>query len=465
MRHAAAVVTAALALASCAGPRPQAPSSAAVTAPAHWRDHNDAGPAPEAAWWTGFGDPVLTAVVEQALRNNVEIAIAAARVEEARSQFKLARAQRLPDLSLGTGVGYQRDVDPFGIGVNERVDSVQATLAWDADLFGRLAKANDAARASLLATAAARDGVRLAVAAAAANGYVGLRALDARLSILQETLVARSDALRLARRRYEAGYAASLDLSQAEAEYRNAEQLVPATLLAISRQENGLSVLLGQSPNAIARGTELSSIAFPPLPNDLPADLLRRRPDIEQAEQQLVAADASLDSVRASFLPDLRLSAAGGIVGSSLIADPVSVFSLGMSLLTPIFDAGRRRAQQGVAASQRDEAAFSYRRAALTAFREVEDAMATVQRSREQEVALAEQRAALERALTTATKRYRAGYSPYLDQLDAQRSLLTAELAVVKARSDRLTGQIALYQALGGGWRSADLGAEIASRR
>ncbi|MGY2735080.1 efflux transporter outer membrane subunit [Sphingomonas sp. UYP23] len=440
-------------LASCAGPRPQAPSSAALAPPSAWRDARDAGRVPDAAWWTGFGDPALDATVEQALRANVDIAIAASRVEEARLQFRLAGAQRLPDLSLGIGGGYQRDVDAFGVGIDQRVDSVQATLSWDADLFGRLAKASDSARASLLATEAARDGVRLAVAGAAASGYVGLRALDARLVILRETLAARSEALRLARRRYETGYAASLDLSQSEAEYRNAEQLIPATLLAIRRQEDGLSVLMGTAPGGIARGSELSAIAFPTLPSDLPANLLRRRPDIVQAEQQLVAADASLDSVRASFLPDLRLSASGGMVGSSLIPDPISVFSLGASLLAPIFDAGRRRAQQGIAASRRDEAAFAYRRTALTAFREVEDAMATVDRSREQEASLVEQRAALDRALTTATKRYRAGYSPYLDQIDAQRSLLGAELALVQARNDRLTGQVALYQALGGGWR------------
>ncbi|TPG56535.1 efflux transporter outer membrane subunit [Sphingomonas glacialis] len=443
-------------LASCAGPRPQAPSSAAVVPPAGWRDARDLGPAPDAAWWTGFHDPALDAIVEQALRNNVDIAIAASRVEEARSQFRLAGAQRLPDLSLGVGGGYQRDVNAFGIGTDQRVDSAQATLSWDADLFGRLAKASDAARASLLATEAARDGVRLAVAGAAASGYVGLRALDARLVILRATLVARSEALKLARRRYETGYAASLDLSQSEAEYRSAEQLIPATLLAIRRQENGLSVLMGTTPGEVVRGTELSAIGFPTLPNDLPANLVRRRPDIAQAEQQLVAADASLDSVRASFLPDLRLSASGGLVGSSLIPDPISVFSLGASLLAPIFDAGRRRAQQGVAASRRDEAAFAYRRTALIAFREVEDAMATVDRSREQEVALVAQRSALDRALKTATERYRAGYSPYLDQLDAQRSLLGAELALAQSRSDRLTGQIALFQALGGGWRATE---------
>lgn len=464
MKHALTLAMTAVLLASCAGPRPQPPASAALAPPSGWRDGHDAGPVPDAAWWRGFHDPALDAVVEQALRNNVDIAVAAARVGEARAQFRLAGAQRLPDLSLGAGVAYQRDIDPFLVGIDQRVDSVQAVLSWDADLFGRLAKANDAARASLLATEAARDGVRLAVAGAAASGYVGLRALDARLLILRETLAARSEALRLAQRRYAAGYAASFDFNESEAEYRNAEQLIPATELAIRRQENGLSLLLGTTPGAIMRGAELTAITFPPVPTDLPANLLRRRPDMTQAEQQLVAADASLDSVRASFLPDLQLSASGGLIGTNLIPSPVSAFSLGASLLTPLFDAGRRRAQQGVAASRRDQAAFGYRRTALTAFREVEDAMATVDLSQQQEVALVGQQAALGRALATATKRYRAGYSPYLDQLDAQRSLLGAQLAVVQARSDRLTGQIALYQALGGGWRTTDLAPKGSSR-
>jgi multidrug efflux system outer membrane protein len=463
MKRSAILTAAALLSTSCAGPRPQAPMTAAITPPLQWRDGHVGGTRPNNAWWTSFGDPALDALVERALRNNVDVAIAVARVEEARSQFRLAGAQRLPDLSLGVGGAYQRDVDAFGLGTDQRVDSAEATLAWDADIFGRLREARGSARASLLGTVAARESVRLAVAGATASGYVGLRALDARLIVLQRTLSARSEALRLARRRFETGYAASLDLSQSEAEYRNAEQLIPATLLAIRRQEDGLSVLLGTTPGGIERGAELSAIVLPPMPGDLPANLLRRRPDIAQAEQQIVAADASLDSVRASFLPDLRLSASGGMVGSSLIADPVSVFSLGASLLAPIFDAGRRRAQQGVAASRRDQAAFAYRRTALVAFREVEDAMATVSRSGEQETALVGQRAALERAFITATKRYRAGYSPYIDQLDAQRSLLGAELATVQARSDRLIGEIALYQALGGGWNADDLTDAVAA--
>jgi outer membrane protein TolC len=184
----------------------------------------------------------------------------------------------------------------------------------------------------------------------------------------------------------------------------------------------------------------------------LPAALLRGRPDIAQAEQQLVAADRSLDSARAAFMPDIRLSAVGGYVASTLIPDPVRIFSLGGSVLAPLFEGGALRAQADVAAARRDQAAFAYRRAALSAFRDVEDALATIERTAEQEKALTGQRDALSIALRLATNRYQAGYASYLDKLDAQRGLLAAELTLVQIRADRLNAEVALYQSLGGGW-------------
>ena len=186
----------------------------------------------------------------------------------------------------------------------------------------------------------------------------------------------------------------------------------------------------------------------------LPADLLRRRPDIAQAEQQIVAADRSLDSARAAFLPSIRLGASGGYVDSTLIQDPVGIFSIGGSILAPLFEGGRLHAQADTAAARRDQAAYFYRRVALNSFREVADALAAVQRTSEQELALRQQRDALARALVQATNRYRAGYSSYLEQLDAQRGLLSADLSLVQANSDRLTAAVSLFQALGGGWTS-----------
>jgi NodT family efflux transporter outer membrane factor (OMF) lipoprotein len=304
-----------------------------------------------------------------------------------------------------------------------------------------------------LASQAAHDNVRLAVAASAAGGYIALRALDARLMVLRDTLAARAEELRVARRRADAGYSSQLDLAQAEAAYRATEPLIPATELAIARQEDGLSVLLGMSPRAIERGADFNALAISAAPVMVPAALLRRRPDIASAEAQLAASDHALDAARDAFMPQVQLAATGGLIGSNLaVGSPFEYWSLGGSILAHIFSAGRQEAQQDIATARRDQAAFSYRKTALNAFREVEDALTAIKRDEEQERALAAQRDVLERALKFATNRYRAGYSPYLDQIDAQRALLSVQLALVQARADRLTALVSLYQSLGGGW-------------
>jgi len=447
-----AAVAAGLVLSGCIGPRPPAPPSTAVTPPAAWRTATRAGSPVSSDWWQGFGDPVLTGLVERALAGNVDIALAASRVEEARAATRLARAQLSPNVGGSTGVTGGQALSPLGTPSDTIGSQPGVQISYDLDLFGRLRQASRAAAAQLLATQAARDTVRLAVASGTASGYIALRALDQRLLIARETLSARGDALRIARRRFETGYSARLELRQAEADYSATEVLIPQTELAIRRQENALALLLGDNPAPIPRGTPLNRLRLPPVPDGLPADVLRRRPDIFQAEQTLVAADRSLDSARAAMLPNIALTGSAGLVLSTALADPVGVFSLGGSVLAPIFDAGRTRAQSDAAAARRDGAAFAYRRAALTAFREVEDALAAAQRSGEQARILEQQRAASAGALLNATERYRAGYSPYLEQLDAQRGLLAAELAGLQAQADRLAAAVTLYQAMGGGW-------------
>lgn len=450
-----AVIAAMTGLAACAGPRPEIPPSAAVTPPQAWRAGDVASPPAEmsADWWQGFGDPVLAKIVQAALANNTDIAIAAERVAEARAQFHYARAQQLPLITGGAGGGRDREVSPaFGLPEEQFAGKGVVSISYDFDLFGQLSEASEARRAQLLSSQAARDNVRLAVAASAASGYVTLRALDARLAVLRRTLAARGESLRVIKRRRDAGYTSELDLAQAEADYRAAEQQIPVAELAITRQENGLSILLGQNPRQIERGLELAHIAIPSVPSTVPAALLRRRPDIMAAEQQLVASDHALDSARAAFMPKVSLSADGGLVGSTLFPSPVGIFSVAGSILGPILDFGRLEAQQEAVAAQRNQAAFAYRKTALTAFREVEDGLAAVRQLNGQEMSLSAQRDAVARALTLATNRYRSGYSPYLDQLDAERILLSTELALVQARADRLNAAVALYQALGGGW-------------
>ncbi|MEI9985392.1 MAG: efflux transporter outer membrane subunit [Aliidongia sp.] len=446
-----------LLLAACAGQRPTAPPQAEVTPPPSW--HTDPGvPAGEidATWWQSFNNPALTQVVVDALEHNLDLAIAITRIAQARAQFHLAQAQRLPDVVGDAGGRRDRDLNPgFGIPERQTAGEGDITISYDLDLFGRLTEASEAARALWLSSEAARDTVRLAVAASAAGGYISLCALRDRFAVLQSTLEARADSLKVARQRARAGYSSQLDLAQADADYRDTEQLIPAAQLAISQQEDGLSLLLGDNPREIACDGGLHTITLPAVPGAVPASLMRHRPDIMAAEQQLVAADHSLDSARAAFMPDIQISASGGEVASNIIESPVALWSLGGSALAPIFDSGRLQAQQDAAAAARDSSAFAYRKAALTAFREVEDALATMRRSGERDNALRAERDILAKTLALATNRYRSGYSPYLDQLDAQRGLLTVDLALVQARTDRLSAAINLYQALGGGWQEA----------
>lgn len=439
-------------LQGCAGPRPQMPTSAAVEPPVGWRGANASDTAVDADWWLAFGDPVLTRLVETALAGNTDIAIAVARVEEARAQLEQARADLLPRLDGSGSALRQRDVGALGTPRVQTAAQPSLAASYEVDLFGRVRNANAAARASLQASANARDAVRLSVAATTASAYITLRSLDARLSISRATLADRAQALRFATRRADTGYSSALEMRQAEAEYHATEQLIPQAELAITRQENALAILLGTVPTDVVRGRGIADLRAPVVPPGLPSALLRRRPDIAQAEQLIVAADRTLDAARAAFLPSIRLTGSAGAAFSTLLANPITLWSFGGSILAPIFEGGRLRAQSDAAAARRDQAAFAYRRTALQAFREVEDGLAATTRSGEQLVALQGQRAALSAALRLAANRYDAGYAPYLDQLDAQRGLLTAELSVVQAEADRLLASVALYQAVGGGW-------------
>ncbi|CAN5664492.1 efflux transporter outer membrane subunit [soil metagenome] len=441
-----------LLLAGCAGPAIRTASVAPLPAPVAWR--TDAGPtAPlDRTWWRSFGDPVMAQLVEQALDHNPDIAIAAGRVREVQANLTLARAQLLPTLDAGIAGGRSRSVSAFGTPLEQNFAEPQLQASYEIDLFGRLADQQSAARNAYLASEAARDATRLAVAAATASGYVTLRSLDARLGVARSTLAARTESLRIARSRFGQGYSPKLELAQSLDEYNATAQVIPQLELAINRTEDALSQLTGTTPQAIARGVALDRLTRPAIPAGLPADLLRRRPDVAQAEYQLAASDKNLAAARTRFLPQVRLTAAAGSAFSTLLADPIAIWSVGGSILAPLFEGGRLTGQAEVAGAQRDQAAFAYRRAVLIAFREVDDALAGVKRLDEQVAFAQAQRDALAEGLRLATNRYREGYSPYLEQLDAQRGLLGAELALVQLRADALSARIQLYQAMGGGW-------------
>ena len=371
-------------------------------------------------------------------------------MEEARATERGSRGLLLPSLGLSVDGAARREVSPFGQGLNSLAAQPAFRASYELDLFGKNAARVDAASANVAASEASEEAARLSVTAATATGYITLLALDARLVVLDETVAARQQALKFARDRAEVGYTSQLELRQAEAEYQAAVQLVPQLKAQIARQENALAVLTGELPGAIVRGGTLDALRQPAAPATLPSELLRRRPDIAAAEYRIAAADAQMRAARAQFMPSINLGASAGLAISDLLADPISLWSLGGSILAPIFQGGRLTAQLDGAAAQRDQAAWAYRSAALNAFREVEDRMAVLANLTEQETSLRAQRVAVADALRHASNRYRAGYTAYIEQVDAQRALLGVDLSLIQTRADELTTLVGLYQAVGG---------------
>jgi NodT family efflux transporter outer membrane factor (OMF) lipoprotein len=441
-------------LAGCVLSDRPVPSAASISPPTQWRTVAGPTAAIEREWWKSYGDDVLTELVERALANNADVAIAAARVREARAQEEQVRSRFFPSLDVAVGAEHSRTLSAFGTPSTGTTISPQLQMTWELDLFGRVRDLAGAARQQYLASEAAHDAALLSVASATADAYITLRSLDAQLKVARDTLTARSESLRIAESMTRVGYASKLELSQARAEYEATAEIVPQVELAIAQQENALSTLVGETPHEITRGAELSALHIPPVPDGLPADVIRRRPDIAQAEFQLAASDLNLAAARNAFLPNVQLTgSAGRLYASALNNDPVSLFSIGASVLAPLFDAGLVAAQRDEAAAVRDQAAFNYRSVVLNAFSEVENSLIQLQKLAEQAQHLEAQRTALADALRHATNRYRAGYSSYLDQLVAQRGLLSAELSLVQNQADGLRASVDLYRAMGGGWQ------------
>ena len=438
------------ALGGCAPQLRPLPAGVAIQPAVEWRTAlQDAAPL-DRRWWDGFGDPRLAALVGRARAGNADVRLAAARVDEARGVEAASRSLLFPTLEAGLTGGARREVSAFGQGQDSLVAQPQFRASYEIDLFGRNRAGAEAAEAGVAASQATAEATLLSVSAATASGYVTLLALDARRDILRRTLEARGEALKFARDRAEVGYTSQLEWRQAEAEYQATAQVLPQIEAQIALQENSLSVLTGEAPGEIARGGALTALHLPPPPEVVPSELLRRRPDVAAAEYRLAATDAQMRAARARFMPTLGISASAGAAFSDLLADPVAIWSIGGSLLAPIFNGGRLQGQFDAAVAQRDQAAFAYRGTVLNAFREVEDRLALLARLGEQKRALEAQRTAVADALRHARNRYRAGYTPYIEQVDAERSLLAVELSLVQLNADQFNAMIGLYQAVGG---------------
>ncbi len=442
-----------LGLSACMPAYINIPSLATVAPPEVWRDGDMAETAINERWWDGFKDPALTALVDQSRQRNTDVLTAFARVEEARALSAQAHSGLFPQMNASGAGSRSRALSAVtGKAENSIALQPQLSVAWEADLFGRLRSLDRAAHLRYEATQAERDAVALSVAATVAEGYIALLSLDQQLQVSRETLRSRSEALKIERNKVDAGYSSELELSQAEAEYEAVAVAIPRLEEAVTLQENALSVLVGDMPRVIQRGT-LPSLALPEMPGMLPSALLSRRPDLSQAALALAAEDETLESRRAEFLPSVQLSVnAGKLFVDGLDYDPVSIFSLGGSILAPLFSAGGLQAQYDAAVSRRDQAAFSYRAAALQAFAEVENGLTRAEKLDAQRARIVKRRSILERSLRHARERYDEGYSPYLEVLDSQRSLYAAQLDAIQIQQDRLRNRVALFRAFGGGW-------------
>lgn len=408
--------------------------------------------APVSAWWQGFGDAELDQLVEQALQANHDLAIATARVDEFAARVGIARAAALPVLGYGATTGRQRTPPSGATGSH----ATGFAASWELDLWGRLAREREAARAELLASEQARQGVALTLVSALVSGYITLLDLDRRLDIAQATLAGRARTAALFQLRLEGGALSELEMMQATAEYESAAAAIPELRQAIAAQENALSVLAGRNPGPIVRGGTLDALQAPAVPAGLPSELLARRPDILQAEQQLVAANARVGVARALYFPSVSLTAQGGSASrdlGDLFQGSSRSWSFLGQLVGPLFAGGAIEATNQQAAARKTQALHSYQAVIQNAFGDVDDALAAIQARTALVAALGRRVQALQRALALAGERYDNGYADYLDVLDTERSLFAAELALSSAQGDRYRALVALYSALGGDWR------------
>ena len=445
----------ALALSGCSSMAPPLERPAlpvAATFPGLPAGTQAAAPGATPEWQTFFGDERLRQLITLALQNNRDLKLAVLNIEQARTQFDLRRADQWP--SLNAGLSGSRQPTSAG-GISSSYSAGVLVTAYELDLFGRVRSLADASLAQYLATEEARKAVQISLLAAVANGYYALRGDEELLRVTRQTLVTREDSYRLIKLRFDNGASSQIDLRQAESLLESARVTLAQATRQRALDENALVLLLGQAvPADLAAAPNMGAPDLPDLPVGLPSDVLLRRPDVRQAEQQLIAANAGIGAARAAFFPRISLTGSLGSVSSELSG----LFSNGMAwsfapqLLQPIFDAGRNQANLRASEVGRDIALAQYERAVQSAFREVADALAGRATLGEQLRAQQAQLLAEQDRYRLADLRYRSGAASYLDALDAQRSLFAAQQALLQVQTQYLQNLVTLYRVLGGGW-------------
>ena len=459
MRTSALSLVALLALSGCLlGPDYKRPS---IDTPPTFRfAESDAKDLVNTAWWEQFQDPALNELIATALADNKDVKTAAARVEQFLGQFVTTRSQLFPQ--VGAGINAQRERVPLGTtelppGVGPVLNQYQGTLSasWEIDFFGKLRRQTEAARANLLASEEGRRATILTLVASVASSYVNLLSLDRQLGIAKSTAASRAASVNVFQLRYSGGEVSQMELAQSQSEYEASLAAIPQIELQIAQQEDALSILLGHNPQVIVRDRELEDLALPAVPAGLPSELLERRPDLRQAEQDLVAANALIGAARALYFPSISLTGLFGTASgqfSSLFTGPARVWSYAGAVTLPIFTAGSIGGQVKQAEAQQQQALFQYQKAIQVAFQEVADALVSLQKTREQLVVQGKQVDALRTYARLARLRFEGGYTSYIEVLDAERSLFNAQLSYAQTQGVVFTSTVSLYQAMGGGW-------------
>ena len=408
-------------------------------------------------WWEVFQDKELQELIRTALKNNYDVRIAATRVLQAQAQLGITRADQLPSLSVGGGVTGTGNPQVGPIPSYQLTQGqVSASAAWNLDFWGRYRRATEAARANLLASEWAQKAVLSTLVADVASSYFLLRQLDYQLEISKRTLASRQDSLELTKTLEEHGINNLLDVRQSEQLVYTASAEVPDLERQIAIQENALSILLGNNPEDIPRGLKLTEQPHSPeVPVGLPSALLERRPDIREAEQKLIAANAQIGVARAAYFPQISLTGSGGFESSkltNLFQGPAAIWSLAGSITQPIFEGGRLKSGVRLAEAQHDQLLLSYQQTVQGAFRDVSDALVAYRKYREFRIQEQLLVGSARDAAHLSELRFKAGSTDYLEVLTNETNAFSAELALAQAQGNELNSLVQLYLALGGGW-------------
>jgi multidrug efflux system outer membrane protein len=432
-----------------------------VESPEAWRvDYAAAADVSNMRWWEQFEDPALNELIDIALKENWDVRIAAARVEEFAARADMAFSEFLPQVGY-QGQGFRRRISPDDPDIADSINRTAtryfgvANLNWELDLWGRIRRSNEAARAELLAQEETRRTVILSLVSAVAQQYVELRRYDRQLQISIDTRDIRAETLRLFELKFKGGVVSEIEVAQARSDYEKAASRVPRFQRKVALTENALSVLLGRNPGAIPRGKTIDELILPPIPEGVPSTLLARRPDIRSAEQKLIASNALIGVARAQYFPTISLTGILGVASdslSSLFGDATSLWKIGGNALGPIFAGGRIEAQVRASEAVQRQTLMNYLQTVQTAFQEVNDGLISVQKRREQLEARGREVQALADYARLANLRYDEGYADYLEVLDAERSLFDEQLNYVRIQSDVYKELVATYKAMGGGW-------------